>query len=338
MRIYANFTEVRGPYGGANAFLRTLVRALEARGVKIVTGTWRRFDLALVNALTNDMSLARLERIAARGKPVVHRKVGYRVSGSPEMRRVVDGVVWGDRLQIEFTPHVAHTVFQSAYSRDVFLEGGFEGPYTVIHNGVDERRFHPVGHEYWKGSEPIRMVISTWSTDENKGFGDYRRIDAEVTGRRDLRLTLVGRVPEGTRFRTIRVVPPLPESDLARELRSHHVLLQLARYETCSNALIEGINCGLPAVYLDSGSNREVAEPYGVEYRGSLIEALDGLRPRYAEIVERIPSNPFRISLVVERYLDLFERILSGDAAVACRAADQKESMSPPTTRHQGKW
>ena len=50
-----NFREVRGPYGGANSFLATLRRAFEDSGVKVVTQPWRRFDVALLNALTNDI-------------------------------------------------------------------------------------------------------------------------------------------------------------------------------------------------------------------------------------------------------------------------------------------
>jgi glycosyltransferase involved in cell wall biosynthesis len=316
MLVYLNFTEVRGPYGGANAFLRTLRDALARRGVRTTYDPRAPFDLAFLNALTDDLDLEHVRRIADRGRPVVHRKVGYRASGSPEMRAVVDGVVHGDRLQVEFTPHVTHTVFQSEYSRDVFLASGFDGPFTVIPNGVDEEIFNleqrprffgaPRRRAFWDSSAPLRVVVSTWSTDENKGFSDYREIDRRLAGRSDVELTLIGRVPSGARLRTFRVVPPQRRAALARRLKEQHVLLQLARFETCSNALIEGINCGLPAVFLDSGSNREIAGDYGEEYRDDLDEALDRLRPRYDAIVARVPDNPYRISIAVERYLELF--------------------------------
>ena len=71
------------------------------------------------------------------------------------------------------------------------------------------------------------------------------------------------------------------------------------------------MNCGLPPIYLDSGANREVAEPYGVEYRDDLGAALDELRPRYGELVERLASNPYRIELVGERYRRLLEEVAS---------------------------
>ena len=317
VRVYFNFTERRGPYGGANSFLRTLRKALRRRGVTVTDDPRAHVDVVLLNALTDEIDLAFVQRIAQQGAPIVHRKVGYRASGSPEMRAVHDGVVHGDKLQIEFSPFLRHTIFQSEYSRGVFLSSGFTGTYSIIHNGVDEDVFNPTERRLlgsrprrpWDGASPLRVVVSTWSTDPKKGFEDYRRIDDELAGRKDVELTLVGRVPDGLRFRTFRVLRARPAARLAAELRRHHALLQLARYETCSNALIEGINCGLPAIYLDSGSNAEVAGQYGVEYTGDIDASLTALRARYAELVERIPENPYRSRLVVEHYLEVFEEV-----------------------------
>ena len=319
MIVYMNFVEHRGPFGGANSFLRTLRDGMTASGWTVTNDPAASFDVALVNALSQDIDLAFVERLARRGAPIVHRKVGYRVSGSAEMRSRVDGVVHGDAIQVAFGPYLAHTVFQSEYSRDVFLASGFTGEFTVIHNGVDERLFHPhraglLGRRPrrpWDGSEPLRIVISTWSTDENKGFPEYAAIDRELTGRRDVRLELVGRVPVGTTFGTIRARGPKRARALARILRDSHVLLQLARFETCSNALIEGLNCGLPAIYLDSGSNRELAGEYGVPFEGDLDAAIAALAPLYADIAARLPSNPFRASIVVPRYLSLLRDVVA---------------------------
>jgi glycosyltransferase involved in cell wall biosynthesis len=320
VRVFMNFREVRGPYGGTNSFLRTLRNWLRAQpGVAITHDPGDRYDVALLSGLTDGVNLDLVRTIHARGIPIVHRKVGYRVSGSPEMRRMTDGVVWGDKLQVDFTPYVAHTIFQSGYSRDVFLRSGLDGPYTVIHNGVDETIFNQtvttgwlrrrqVPRPRWDGREPLRVVISTWSTDPNKGFEDYLAIDRQLQGRRDVVVSLVGRTPPGLRFRSITVYPAQRRAGLARILKRSHVVLQLARYETCSNALIEGINCGLPAIYLDSGSNAEIAACYGVRYEGNWDAALEAVRAGYTEYVERLHSNPFRISVVGPRYVEVMRQ------------------------------
>lgn len=327
VRIFMNFREVRGPYGGTNSFLRTLRDWLVRQtNVDVTHDPHDRFDVALLSGLTDGVDLDFVKAIASRGVPIVHRKVGYRVSGSPEMRCIVDGVVHGDKLQVEFTPYLTHTVFQSEYSRDVFLGSGFNGPFTVIYNGVDEAVFNTrvvtgwlrrrvAARRWWDGREPLRIVISTWSKDPNKGFEDYASIDAALDRRSDVRVTLVGRTPDGLRFRNIRVRPPQRRERLAGLLKRQHVVLQLARFETCSNALIEGINCGLPAIFLESGSNAEIGGKYGVPYRGDFGSSLDAVRDRYAEVIARVSENPFRISVVGPQYL----RAVSG-ALQTCRA------------------
>lgn len=321
MRVLVNFAPRSGPYGGANSFLRTLLGELEGRGVEFVRDPAEPADVALLNALTEGLDLAQVRAIAERGIPIAHRKTGYRGRGVPEFRAEVDGVVVGDALQVEFDPYVAHSIFQSGYSRDVFLASGFSGAHTVQPNGVDPALFNtvrasrfrgPRPRAWWRPGERLRVVISTWSTDDSKGFPHYRELDRSLDGRDDVEVTLIGRVPNGVRFGSIRVVAPKAAPKLAALLKEQHVLLQLTSWESCSNALLEGINCGLPAIYLDSGANDEIGSPYGVAWGGALDEALERLLPCYEEIVGRIPANPYRIGLVADRYLAVLEAVAAG--------------------------
>jgi glycosyltransferase involved in cell wall biosynthesis len=320
MLVYVNARPRGGAYGGANAFLRTLLGELERRGVQTTSEERASFDVALLNALTERLDLDTVRRLADTGRPLVHRKTGYRGRGAPGLRQWVDGVVLGDAYQVAFDPHLAHTIFQSFYSRDVFVAAGHRGRSSVIWNGVDETIFNPdAGRFPWQRAlrprhrgEPWRVVVSSWSADENKGFGEYRRIDEQLRGRDDVQVTIVGRVPPDARFRAIRVLGPRGHSRLASTLRRFHVILQLAQWETCSNALLEGLSCGLPAVYLDSGANAELAAPYGVAYDGDLVAALAALEPRYDEIVAGLRERPFRIAHAAGRYLEVLEAVAAG--------------------------
>lgn len=313
MRVYLNCTPRAGAYGGANAFLRTLTGALAERGVEVTADPDARVDVALLNALTEGLHLDDVRRIGERGTPIVHRKTGFRARGAPGLRAVVGGVVVGDAHQISFGPWVAHSIFQSAYSRDVFVAGGFTGSCSVIRNATDPHLFHPPVRRTAPGADgPVRVVISTWSTDPSKGFARYAEIDDALRGRTDVAVTLVGRVPDGMRLEAIRVVAPLPPPRLADELRRHDVLLALTEHESCSNALLEGLSCGLPAIYLDSGANREVAEPFGVAWGHDLDEALGRLLPRHAEIVAALEERPFAIEPIAERYRAVLEAVVDG--------------------------
>jgi hypothetical protein len=312
IRLFVNAEPRRGAYGGANAFLRTLLDDLRRRGVSVTSDPSASVDVALVNALTGGVQPSDLERLAERGIPVVHRKTGYRGRGAPGLRAVVAGVVLGDAHQIALSPFVRHTVFQSGYSRDVFVESGFAGSYSIVPNGVDEAIFNTARQPRTHVPTPVRVIVSTWSTDETKGFRYYREIDRAFRAADDVRLELVGRVPSGTQLRSFRVHRARGPKRLAALLRERDVLLHLTEHESCSNALIEGLNCGLPAVFLASGANAEVAGDFGVPWAGDLREALAQLMPRYGEIVARLPANPFRISLVGPRYLEILEAVAEG--------------------------
>ncbi|MDM8515625.1 hypothetical protein QUF76_05450 [Desulfobacterales bacterium HSG16] len=320
MKIFINSRAIKGPWGGANSFLNALCVEFCKNGIRVTHDASENFDIALLNALVPDVDLDFVKSIYDRKIPIIHRKVGYAVSGGPDMHKIVDGAVWGDRLQVEFTPFAKMTIFQSYYSRDVFLSSGFDGEYVVIPNGVDDQIFSPLEksgfwgkrkemRSFWKGDEPIKVIISTWSNAKTKGFSEYEVIDNLLEKIDDIDVTLVGRKPDDLEFKNINVCAALPHKELAMLLRRHHILLQLAQKETCSNALIEGINCGLPIIYLDSGSNSEIAGEYGAEYNGNFEKSVSEIKDKYNSLVMKTMINPYRMPLVAKQYLNLIHKV-----------------------------
>ena len=323
MRIFLNAALTDRPYGGANSFLRTLVAALRTRGAAVVHDIDAVYDVALVNGLTEGFGLAEVRKIHARGIPIVHRKVGYRERGSAELRREVDGVIAGDRLQIEFEPYVDVSVFQSRYSYDLFRASGYSGPHSqIIPNGVDPHVFshveparffwrQPRQRTYWDGHQIFRFAISTWSADASKGFRYYQQFDSELAGMPDVAVDFVGRMPKGT-FNRIQTHSPLRARALASFLRNHHGYLAFSEHDTCSNALLEAISCGLQVIFLNSGSHREFAAPYGVEYAGDFRDAVRQLLQGYRERQARMSERPFDIGPIADRYLSVFLETVKG--------------------------
>jgi glycosyltransferase involved in cell wall biosynthesis len=313
-----NFRESFGLSGGANSFLVSLRRCLRREGVSFTRHISDSFDIAFLNALTNNLTVHDLRRIQSRGKPIIHRKVGYIVSGPPHMRSVTDGVIFGDRLQLDFAPFIHHTVFQSNYSRDTFLSSGFTGPFSVIHNGSDNNVFNQnsatgffdpgpsISRLFWDGKSTFRFAIVTWSMDPNKGFDEYLRFDTALNKTPGIEIWFIGRCPPEIKFRNIRMFPPQRHRNLARLLKQCHGFIQMARFETCSNALIEAINCGLPVIYLDSGSAREIASYYGVKYCGCPEDSIAHLMQRYEVLIDRIRVHPYTIHRAASEYLNLF--------------------------------
>lgn len=316
-----NFQESRSLSGGANSFLSTLRRFLRKRGVQLISDPGERFDIALLNALTGDLTLERLKRIRALGRPVIHRKVGYRVSGSTQMRTIQNGVVWGDKLQIDMSPYIDHSIFQSEYSRENFVAQGFIGESSVIVNGVDETIFNPHTtrifncwkpnfRKFWDHNTVFRLAIVTWSTDAAKGFDEYQKFDAALDNTSRVEIWFIGRMPSELSFRNIRCFPARSHAGLARLLQQCHGFIQMATFETCSNALLEAISCGLPAIYKDSGSSKELAREFGVEYLGDPIAAIAELQRKYDLLLRKTLTNTYSIQYAGNNYFNLIKELL----------------------------
>ena len=86
-------------------------------------------------------------------------------------------------------------------------------------------------------------------------------------------------------------------------LRAHDVYLAASRDDPCSNALLEGLACGLPAAFLRSGGHPELVGDGGVGFDApeEVPAALDRLRGELAERRAAISVPP--LAEVADRYL-----------------------------------
>jgi len=321
MRVFINVNITNKPYGGSNSFFRTLTPALRKMGFKFVFDIRGKYDVALISTLHRGITIDDLAYIKSRGIPIVHRKTGYTFRGREEMRKSVDGVVAGDRKQIEFEPYLNFSIFQSHYSHQLFLESGYRSEQcTVIPNGVDPKTFglydYPFGfwrqpkhREFWDSSKTFRFAIVSWSNDMRKGFKYYSDFDNELEAFPNTEVDFIGRMPDGMQFNNIRVHAPMTATKIGKFLRTCHGYLAFSEFETCSNALLEAISCGLQVIYLDSGSNQEFAMPFGVEFQGSFASALTTLQEGYTERLKESIENPFDIADVANRYAQILRQV-----------------------------
>jgi glycosyltransferase involved in cell wall biosynthesis len=98
-------------------------------------------------------------------------------------------------------------------------------------------------------------------------------------------------------------VAAVDSARLGAILREHDVYVTASRHDPCSNALLEALSCGLPALYLDSGGHRELVGEGGLPFtdQPDLPEQLDRLVDAYEtrQALIRVPS----IGDVATRYL-----------------------------------
>jgi glycosyltransferase involved in cell wall biosynthesis len=284
------------PSGGGHQFLRALVGELERRGLRVELN---RLSAGTPACLFNSFNFdgARLRRFARPGRRMVHR-----VDGPIGAYRGFDDGT--DRTIAAVNAELADaTILQSRYSLEKHRELGLHlrEPH-VVHNTVDPAIFHPPLERPPLDGRKTRVVATSWSDNERKGADTLAWLDRHLDFDR-YELTFVGRAP--ARFERIRVVGPVPSEEVARLLREQDVYLAPSRDDPCSNALLEALACGLPAVYRDSGGHPELVGDGGspfhedAEVPDVLARLLGELEQRRRAI--RVPS----LADVADAYLAL---------------------------------
>ncbi len=245
------------PAGGGHQFLRALVTELERRGLAVESNRISRGTSAcLFNSFNFDF--ARLRRFARDDCRLVHR-----IDGPIGTYRGFDDGT--DARIAAINAELADaTVLQSGYSLAKHAELGIalRDP-VVIQNTVDPAIFHPPEQRESFAGRPVRVIASSWSQNPRKGGDVLAWLDRNLDPAR-FRLTFVGQSPQP--FERIRHVGPVDSNGVARLLREHDVYLAASRDDPCSNALLEALACGLPAVYLDSGGHPELVGAGGLPF------------------------------------------------------------------------
>lgn len=288
-------TFVRPPYGGSNQFLLALRGELERRGLRVGQNVVApRTRACLLNAHLVDER--ELRRGLHPGCRVVHR-----VDGPLRTYRGFDD--GSDARIVELNRELAQaTVVQSRFSLREHERLGLElvDP-VVVPNAVDPGIFSPPAEREPARDGRVRLISTSWSDNPNKGAELYRFLDRHLDRDR-FSYTFVGRIAGS--FEHVRVVPPVGSRALADLLRAHDVYVTASRNDPCSNALLEALACGLPALYLESGGHPELVGEGGVGFatEDDVLRSLDRLvaelDPRRQAI--RVPA----LAEVADRYLE----------------------------------
>jgi glycosyltransferase involved in cell wall biosynthesis len=284
------------PAGGGHQFMRALWAEFERCGWRVENNTISRTTQAcLCNSFNFDFE--RLRHLRRAGCRIVHRVDGP-ISLYRGRNDDADERIWQINQELADA-----TIFQSHYSLQKHLEMGlsFKDP-VVIMNAPDPQIFHPTGRVPFDPTRKIRLISTSWSDNPNKGAAVYQWLESRLDWNR-FEYTFVGRSP--VRFEYIRMIEPVSSVQLAGLLRQHDIFITASRYDPCSNALLEALACGLPAIYLNSGGHSEIVGQagFGFEEQTEVPDLLDRLATEYEARQAQI--NLPSLAQVAGRYLSV---------------------------------
>ena len=303
-KIHIAFGFVAGPYGGGNQFLKAL------RAELVLTGRYvedlEEADVVVINSFHRGQ-----EEIVSKVIEAKRRKPGlfvfHRVDGPYSLVRGRPD--YADFALIELNKLIADgTIFQSEWSRTQCLTQGLD-PHkseVVISNAPATGVFAPAEKTPFRGRR-VRLVATSWSTNPNKGFDTYSWMDENLDWNL-YEMTIFGNSP--SRFENIRIVQPLPTAELARELQQFDIFVSAARNEPCSNALIEALHSGLPAIVFRGGGSPGLLGRAGLTFDSAeqIPDCISQIIDNYEECRESIKAPS--ITQIAEQYLEFIDRVM----------------------------
>jgi len=290
------------PYGGGNQFMMALRKSMERQGVSVVSNkASASVDVHICNSAWFDVrkfiSLGSGQKLR-----IIHRVDGpiaiYRSSTWEEDNKIYS-------LNNKFA---STTVYQSGWCYKKMLELSFSPVRPlVIRNAVDGEVFGRRNRIEFSRNRKIRLISTAWSPNPKKGGPFIRSLESRIDWGR-FEYTYVGQTTE--QFERIRHIPAQDSENLADILRQHDIYVMASQSEACSNALIEALACGLPALYLDDGGNGEVTGLGGLPFT-TVEEALVNLE-RLVDNYEAFQASIWveSIESVARRYIDLAKRVM----------------------------
>ena len=106
-------------------------------------------------------------------------------------------------------------------------------------------------------------------------------------------------------FKQIEIMSPITSEELAKVLRQFDIFITASRNDPSSNALIEALACGLPALYLNSGGHSEIVGQAGLSFESAeeIPALLDRMICEYEsrQVAISLPS----IAATASRYLEI---------------------------------
>ena len=317
MKISIGSKIVEGPWGGGNLFAINLTNFLSRLGHDVI------YDLSepdidlilLTDPRSRSESSSTFNHIEIK-KYIKHINpntvVVQRINECDERKNTANI----NQFYLNASDVADHVVFVSEWLRDIYIKCGMDKNKTsVIYAGANSEIFNSSGFQKFKNDETIKIVTHHWSSHVNKGFKIYKKIDdLLITSRWKDRIsfTYIGNTSDEYIFDNTNIIKPLAGSELAIEIKKHHIYVTASINEPSGNHHIEAAQCGLPVLFVESGGIPEYCKGFGLSFNNDDFEQkLENLIENYDKYLDTLSHYPFNAEKMCNEFYSLFKNLVN---------------------------
>ena len=313
MKIAIGYKLISSSWGGGNQFATSLVSKAREKGYEMTFSLQdKNIDIILLTdprTYTSSVSFGAFEIIWYLLFKNKRALVVHRINECDEIKNT-----YHVNKLLKWSNYCAdYTVFISNWLKELDIYEDRKDS-KVILNGGDPKVFKDYGYPQWDGISPLKIVTHHWSSNYMKGFAVYKELDnllMKPEWSDKIEFTYIGNLPEGFTFKKSKHVPPINGKKLGDELSKHHLYISASINEPAGMHHIEGILCGLPIVYRNSGALPEYCNGYGVSFfNENFLPALKKIMNNYNFYKNNVSKYPNTADQMTKKYLDLFSLLL----------------------------
>jgi hypothetical protein len=311
---------VDGPWGGGNLFVQNLVNYLTSNGLKVINDLYNpKIDLILMTdplkqSISTNFSFKQISYYKKYINPNV--KIVHRVNECDE-RKKTNNV---NKEIIHCNSIADSTIFVSNWLMNLFENIGLDNNNKVIKSGSNRDVFNNLNKPNWDGSSNIKIVTHHWGTNESKGFEIYKYLDELIYNKKiqNIEFTYIGNLPKNISLKKTIHIEPIQGKTLAQELKKHHIYLTASINEPSGNHHIEGAQCGLPLLFINSGGIVEYCKNYGIQFFGveDFDTSLNELIRNYDIYFDKVADYPNNSNQMCFEYLNEFNSVLDSGKSI----------------------
>lgn len=247
MKVFMNRIPVKGPWGGGNRTLITIIDRLKLRKHEVTFDINDKFDVIYCNDPRPDNRGLRYEHLLyfknSKNIPIFQRVGDVFYHRGPENTKYLkESLKYSDKIS-----------FITDWAAD-FLDIKIDNKKTYVHELRPPKIFFKEKENKNKSGK-IRIMTHHWSDSSLKGVEEYNQIGLLLRKQKykNVNFFYMGRPNEKLNKALINIIPPHETERVITELDKSDIYVTASKFETGGNHVVEAIARNLPVVYHKMG-------------------------------------------------------------------------------------